>query len=71
MALVWIGDDDPDPIIDGDELRHNQDDTLTVCCLCGNALDEDDAVKTKYGLAHEECAEQRWPLDPGDTRYPR
>lgn len=42
------------------------------CCLCGGLLSERDAVHTSKGMAHEECAEKRWPFDPHrDLGIPR
>ncbi len=42
------------------------------CCLCECPLAERDAVHTGRGMAHEECAEKRWPFDPHrDLGIPR
>jgi hypothetical protein len=42
------------------------------CCLCEGPLSERDAVHTGKGMAHEECAEKRWPFDPyRDLGIPR
>ncbi len=42
-----------------------------TCALCGHPLSEDDAVKTKAGDAHESCADLHYPVDHGDSIYPR
>jgi hypothetical protein len=49
--------DEPDP-------RH-------TCVFCGRAIAEDERVETKAGGAHEDCAEDHYPLDPGDSVWPK
>ena len=61
VGVIWVESD----------MDRLPEEDVEICALCGNPVDEQDAVKTKYGIAHEACAEKRFPDDPGDTRFPR
>jgi hypothetical protein len=63
-----------DELSDDDVELDGQDSGLLPlgCCLCGAPLHESEAVHTAKGMAHEECAEKRWPFDPHrDLGIPR
>jgi hypothetical protein len=43
-----------------------------TCVFCGMTVSEEELVRTKAGFAHETpCAEDHYPTDSGDSRWPK
>ena len=52
-------------------MSDDEDLTLGGCVICHGPLPKWNTVSTKDGPAHEDCALEAFPYDPGDSVYPR